>query len=123
MNVLGVRTEYDMRGDAYYSEGMGWTVAYSEEDLGLATPCYLRTLFLRPIKNVVDVASLCSLQTQTAGLAVKDRHTRLANALTQKGIERCPNVGSMSLYASPWDGMFPIARMIRWVSTSIESPT
>lgn len=121
MNVLGVRTEYDMRGDAYYSEGMGWTVVYSEADTGLATPCYLRTLFLRPVKDVFDIPPLCSLHTQTAGLAVKNRHQKLANALTQKGIERCPTVGGMSLYASPWDGMFPIARMVRWVSTSIES--
>ncbi|WP_431065197.1 acyl-CoA reductase [Methylotuvimicrobium sp.] len=120
MNILGVRAEYDMRGDAYYSNGMGWTVVYSGDDKGLATPCYLRTLFVRPVNDIFDVVSLCSINTQTAGLAVKDRHIRLADALTQKGIERCPVVGGMSLYASPWDGMFPVSRMVRWVSTTVD---
>ena len=32
------------------------------------------------------------------------------------GIERCPEVGRMSLYDAPWDGMYPIDRMGRWVS-------
>lgn len=121
MNVLGVRAEYDMRGDAYYSQGMGWTAVYSAEDSGLAPPCYQRTLFFRPINDVFDIASLCSINTQTAGLAVNNRHTELANALTKKGVERCPLVGGMSLYTTPWDGMFPIDRMVRWVSTSVET--
>lgn len=116
MNILGVRTEYDMRGNAYYSDGMGWTVAYSDDDTGLAPPCYLRTLFIRPVDDVFDVVPFCSLNTQTAGLAVNDRRFELANALTQAGIERCPTVGAMSLYESPWDGMFPISRMVRSVS-------
>lgn len=116
MNVLGVRTEYDMRGDAYYSEGMGWTVAYSDHDTGLAAPCYLRTLFIRPVADIFDVVPFCSVNTQTAGLAVHDRRFELADALTRAGIERCPTVGAMSLYESPWDGMFPVSRMLRWVS-------
>ena len=116
MNILGIRTEYDMRGDAYYSDGMGWTIVYSDDDEGLAAPCYLRTLFARPIDDVFDVPSYCSLNTQSAGLAVTERRIALADALTQAGVERCPAVGSMSAYDSPWDGMFPLARMVRWVS-------
>ncbi len=117
MNILGVRTEYDMRGEAYYSDGMGWTVVYSDDDTGLAPPCYLRTLFIRPVDDLLDVAAFCSLNTQSVGLAVKDRQLELAHLLTKAGVERCTAVGSMSLYESPWDGMFPIARMVRWVST------
>ena len=54
MNVLGVRSEYDMRGAAYYSRGMSWTVAYSDDDAGLADPCFLRTLFVRPVSDVLE---------------------------------------------------------------------
>jgi len=117
MNVLGVRTEYDMRGEAYYSEGMGWTVAYSDDDTGLATPHYLRTIFVRPVEDVFNVVPLCSLDTQSAGLAVDERRIELANELTRAGVERCPAVGKMSAYDTPWDGMFPMSRMVRWVST------
>lgn len=117
MNVLELRAEYDMRGDAYYSKGMSWTVVYSDQDTGLAAPCYLRTLSVRPVNDVFEVVSFCSLNTQTVGLALDERLLELADAITARGVERCPTVGSMSLYESPWDGMFPIERMIRWVTT------
>lgn len=114
--ILGWRAEYDMRGEAWYGDGVRWSVFYSDEDRGLATPCYGRSLFVRPVENVFDVAPLCSINTQTAGLALTDRRLKLAEALTARGIERCPEVGHMSLYESPWDGMYPMDRMVRWVS-------
>lgn len=117
MNVLGARTEYEMRGDAYYSEGIDWAVLYADDDHGLASPHYLRTLFVRPVADVFDVAQFCSLNTQSAGLAIGERHIELADRLTAAGVERCPPVGKMSAYDSPWDGMFPLSRMVRWVST------
>jgi hypothetical protein len=117
MNVLGVRAEYAMRGDAYGSRGMGWTVVFSEDDAGLAQPCFQRTLFVRGVDDVFAVVPLCSRQTQTAGLAVDDRRRRLADALTARGVERCPPVGAMRLYEAPWDGLFFMDRLVRWVST------
>jgi hypothetical protein len=114
--ILGWRAEYDMRGQAWYGDGVRWSVLYSDEDRGLATPCYGRTLFVRPVDDVFDVSFLCSVNTQTAGLAVGQRKQRLADELTAHGVERCPEVGRMSVYEAPWDGMYPMDRMVRWVS-------
>jgi len=38
------------------------------------------------------------------------------DAMTARGVERCPEVGSMRLYETPWDGLFPMERLVRWVS-------
>ena len=114
--ILGWRAEYDMRGQAWYGDGVRWSVFYSDDDSGLATPCYGRTLFVRPVDDVFAVASLCSVNTQTAGLALGERRLKVAEALTARGVERCPEVGLMSLYDAPWDGMYPMDRMVRWVS-------
>ncbi|MBZ5616780.1 MAG: hypothetical protein LAO23_22490 [Acidobacteriia bacterium] len=114
--ILGWRAEYDMRGQAWYSDGVRWSVFYSDQDHGLATPCYGRTLFVRPVDDVFEVAAFCSINTQTAGLALGERRLTLAEELTARGIERCPEVGQMSLYEAPWDGMYPMDRMVRWVS-------
>ena len=114
--VLTCRTEYDIRGTAWYGDDISWSVLYSEEDQGLADPCYARTLFVRPVQDVFDIVPLCSIKTQTAALALKERRLKLADALTAHGVERCPQPGRMSLYESPWDGMYPIDRMVRWVS-------
>ena len=116
MNVLAVRTEYDMRGEAHHSRDIQWAVVYSEDDTGLAEPCFMRTVFVRPVNDIFDVAGHCSPQTQTVGLAVDGRGDSLADALTARGVERCPAVGAMRIYDAPWDGLFAMDRMVRWVS-------
>ena len=114
---LRVRTEYAMRGEAYHSRDVQWAVVYSDEDQGLAEPCYLRTLFVRPVDDVFDGGRiLLRRETQTAGLAVDDRRHALADALTARGVERCPAVGAMRIYDAPWDGLFAMDRLVRWVS-------
>ena len=116
MNVLAVRTEYAMRGQCHHSRDIQWAVVYSDDDQGLAEPCFLRTLFVRAVNDVFDVAAFCSSQTQTAGLAVDARRLALADALTASGVERCPAVGAMRIYDAPWDGLFAMDRLVRWVS-------
>jgi hypothetical protein len=116
--VVGLRAEYDMRGEAWYGKDVTWTVVFSDDDRGLAPQVYGRTLFVRPVGDVFDVVPLCSVGTQTAGLAVGERRLRLADALTARGVERCPELGRMSLYESPWDGVYVIDRMVRWVSAA-----
>ena len=116
MNALAVRTEYAMRGEAHHSRDIQWAVVCSDEDQGLAEPCYLRTLFVRPVDDVFAAVAFCSSQTQTAGLAVDDRRHALADALTARGVERCPAVGAMRIYDAPWDGLFAMDRLVRWVS-------
>jgi hypothetical protein len=116
MNVLTLRALYHMKGSAFHSEGMGWSVLYDDDDRGLADPCYLRTVFVRPVDDIFETVPFCSINTQTVGLAVDGRRVSLAEALTALGVERCPHVGNMSLYETPWDGVFPMDRMVRWTS-------
>ncbi len=116
--VVGLRAEYEMRGEAWYPEPVTWSVLFSEEDRGLPPLVFGRTLFVRPVDDVFDVVQFCSAGTQTAGLAVGDRRLRLADSLTAHGVERCPELGRMSLYDSPWDGVYVIDRMVRWVSAA-----
>jgi hypothetical protein len=117
MNALAVRTEYAMRGEAHHSRDIEWAVVFSDDDKGLAEPCYLRTVFVRAVDDVFDVVGYCTPQIQTVGLAVDDRKESLADALTARGVERCPAVGAMRIYDAPWDGLFAMDRMVRWVST------
>jgi hypothetical protein len=113
--VLRVRAEYDIRGDAYYSEGMGWTVVYAEEDRGMEMPCYNHTAFVRPVDDVLDVVQHCSHLTQSAGTALsEERRKQFAKAVTARGVHRCPEVGKMTHYEVPWDGMFVMDRFVHW---------
>jgi hypothetical protein len=117
MTVLSLRSEYDMRGRSYYDRGLEWSVLYSDEDRGPAEPCGWRTLFVRPVDDVFAVAEFCTPGTQTVGLAVDRRRTALAEELTARGVARCPEVGAMRMFDVPWDGLFPMDRLVRWTST------
>jgi hypothetical protein len=117
--ILRLRAQYEMTGEAYYSKGLEWTVLYSDDDVGLAEPCYFRTLFVRPIDDVMSLDAYCSHQTQTAGVALADdRKERFARRVSVKGIDRVPDVGAMTAYEVPWDGMFMMDRLVRWCKLS-----
>jgi hypothetical protein len=118
MDILSLRTEYMITGNVYSSENTDWTVIYSEET-GLAEACFSRVIFVRPIENLEDLAPFSDRRKQTLGLAVKDveRRKELVNALTFRGIDRCPPIGTLTLFESPWDGMFGVDKMVRWVTT------
>ena len=61
----------------------------------------------------------CSHQTQTAGVAIADdRKERFARRVSAKGIDRVPDVGAMTAYEVPWDGMFMMDRLVRWCRLS-----
>ena len=113
--ILTLRAQHEMKGEAFYPNGLEWTILYSDEDKGLAEPCYFRTLFVRPISDIMKLDDHCSHLTQTAGVALSDeRKQEFALRVSAKGIDRIPDVGSMSNYDVPWDGMFVMDRLVRW---------
>jgi len=115
LKILQLRTEYDIRGEAFYSNGIEWTVLFSEEDYGLADPCYNRTLFVRPVDDVMSVEKYCSHVTQSAGTALsEERRREFAKRVSARGIDRVPEIGKMTLYEIPWDGMFVMNEFVKW---------
>ena len=44
----------------------------------------------------------------------------MIDSITFNGIDRCPRFGNMTLYESPWDGMFPVDRLVRWIALNKE---
>lgn len=115
LKILKHRVEYDIKGEAFYPSGTEWSVLFSENDKGLAVPCYNRTLFVRPVKDILEVANYCNHLTQSAGAALSVERKRIfAKAVTAKGVDRVPDIGNMTLYEVPWDGMFLMNQFVRW---------
>lgn len=120
VKILNLRAEYDIMGEAFYSKGVEWTVLFSEEEKDLAQICTGRVLFVRTLKDIFSAADLANHGTQSIAVALEgERKIKFADKCTRNGIDRCPTPGTMSLYDTPWDGMFPMDRMVRWVSVSI----
>ena len=54
---------------------------------------------------------------QTIGLCInKQEKIKFSDLAASKGIERITELGKMTIYDHPWDGIFPIERFVRWVS-------
>ncbi|MEK6908503.1 MAG: acyl-CoA reductase [Nanoarchaeota archaeon] len=116
MEILSARAEGIIKGQVFSSENTDWTVIYSEE-IGLAQPCFSRVAFVKPLKDL-NLKGLNTRHQQTVGLAMKNNSREdFVDNLTMFGADRCPKVGEMTLFGSPWDGMFAIDRMVRWIVT------
>ena len=119
ITIVNIRSEYSFSGRVFSSKGTEWTVIYSEET-GLAEACYSRTIFVRPVESLSEIFD-CIEQNkhQSLGLSIKvSEKNRFAKEATRKGIERITEIGKMSYFEYPWDGMFPSERFVRWVSTN-----
>jgi len=117
MDILTLRSKYEFVGHVFSSKNTDWTVIYSDEE-GLAVPCFSRVVFVRPIKDIHKVKDYNDRHKQTMGIAVADkRRYDFVDKATLFGVDRCPALGKMSFFESPWDGMFALDRMVRWVTT------
>jgi hypothetical protein len=115
--IVNTRSEYSFFGKVFKSEGTEWTVVYSDDE-GLADACYSRVVFVRPVDDVFDVLQFIEHNKhQTLGLSVHSvLKERFALEATRRGIERVTDIGKMSAFDYPWDGMFPVNKFVRWVS-------
>ena len=117
MEILSLRAEYDFKGEVFASKNMDWTVVYSEDE-GLANPCFSRVVFVRPIKNAEEVGKFHNRKIQSIGLGIAnlEKQEKIIDSITLSGGDRCPSIGNMSKFHSPWDGIFGMDRMVRWIS-------
>jgi len=120
MDILSLRTEYDMKGEVFCSENTDWTVILSDEE-GFAEPCFSRVVFIRPIKNINNISKKHNRKIQSIGMEIADNEKLIhyADEITKNGGDRCSKMGMMSLFSSPWDGMFAIDRLVRWIPLDI----
>ena len=97
-------------------QGLQWTLLYREK-LEWSQPVYGKTAFVRAIDDLEDTARFVSRDNQVVGLALPSpRRYRLAEMFASAGVDRIANIGHMADFSSPWDGFFPIDKLVRWVS-------
>jgi len=80
-------------------------------------PLYNRSIFVSSILNTSQLSKILPINTQSIGLFVqKFEKNKIVRDLSYNGVDRFPDIGSMSLYSNPWDGYLPMQNMIRWIS-------
>ena len=118
MTITRQRLQYEFTADLWTSKGTEWTVLYDEDSAkGLAPPCYSRVVTVRAVEDILAAAEFAGPGIQAVGLAVNGlRRLQFAERAAVLGVERLPDIGRMTFFDDPWDGLFPMDRMVRWVS-------
>ena len=112
--IHSIRGVYDFKGDVWSSNDSTWTVLYSEEK-NLNPPIYSRVIMVHPIDHIEETLEFIDTDIQTIGLAaVGSKAINFAEKAVEKGAMRCPELGRMLNFESPWDGLFLMERLVRW---------
>lgn len=113
--VVNARSRFLMSGEIFASEGTEWTVIYTEQH-GVIEPCGSRVLFVRPVKNIMDILDYLDDSVQALGLYLNaERRAGFEKLAAERGVQRITEIGYMHVFDYPWEGMFPMDRLVRWV--------
>ncbi len=117
MEIHEIRSENEFSGTVFSSKDTSWTVVISENDT-LEKPCFSRVVFVKSISNATNLSTFNNKKIQTIGIVMnKEKRLKLIDTLSLHGGDRSPTIGDMSTYENPWDGMFVMDRLVRWVTT------
>lgn len=114
--IHSMRGVYDFKDTVYGDSENVWTVLYCD-DLALNPPVYSRVVFVHPAENINDILQFVNEDIQTIGLAaVGSKALDFASKAADRGAVRFPQCGKMLNFDSPWDGMYLVDRMVKWVT-------
>lgn len=116
--IEGIRLVHRLKGRVWQAADTAWTVLYEDEsDAPLAPACGSRVITVRAIDDCLNAARFANPDIQTIGLGLEgERRLAFAQAAASRGAERFPDLGRMSFFDAPWDGLFMLDRLVRWVS-------
>lgn len=112
--IHNIRGLYDFKGKVWASEDATWTVLYSE-DKKLNPPVYSRVIMVHPVDHIEETLDYIDENIQTIGLSSSGtKALKFAEKAVAMGVMRCPELGRMLNFESPWDGIVLMERLVRW---------
>jgi hypothetical protein len=77
-----------------------------------------KTVNLVPVASIVDAARWATVATQTVGVFPADRKPEIRDAMARMGVQRLVRLGHVhgGTMGGPQDGMYPLHRMVNWVT-------
>lgn len=115
--VITKRIEHEFRGQIWQSAGTTWTIVHSQNGVQLADPTYSRFVTVTFVDDIFQAAELAHSDIQTIAVAMPyEKKIRFAEIAADRGAIRFPNIGRMTHFEAPWDGIFMMDRLVRFVT-------
>lgn len=103
-------------GQALGPEDLSFSILVKQSD-SLPTPTFGRTLVVETVKDVLDIVPKITRQVQSIGTALApEKRMIFAEAASNAGALRFPDLGKMTNFDSPWDGRFLIDGFVKYVT-------
>lgn len=113
-SIHSIRGVYDFKGKVWGNDDLTWTVLY-DQNLTLNQPVYSRVIMVHPVNHINETIKFIDDNIQTIGLGAKGvKALEYATQATSLGVSRCPELGKMLNFESPWDGIILMDRLVRW---------
>ncbi|MFW9801871.1 MAG: acyl-CoA reductase [Candidatus Thorarchaeota archaeon] len=120
--IINKRAEYalDLQKDVLAPKENDWTILIDSE-VTLEEPVQSRTIFLKPINDVLDTMNLVTRNVQTIGNCIlnHEKSVAFAEGVMYRGVARVVPPGQMHIYDSPWDGILLLNRLVCWNNLTI----
>lgn len=114
--IHSIRGVYDFCGEVLGSETMSYSILLDDLD-ELHKPVYSRVLFVHAVDSIMQAVKYVTDDIQTIGVeATPEQAVTFAEAATQLGAMRFPQIGRMLNFEMPWDGIILIDRLVKWNS-------
>lgn len=117
-NILSERVLYSISEgkETLFDDSYEYSIFIDALDNLSSAPLFNRSVYLKAIKKIEDCPKLFPKGLQSVGIAIpKDKLDSFCILASKFGALRITNIGSMSIYDSPWDGIFPINRLVKWI--------
>ena len=117
--IARTRREAAFRGwQVITPENSGWTIVVTDGPCRIAAHPLSRTMFVHPVKDLRKALPFVDKHTQTVAIHPPERAMGLADELAFRGVARITEVGRAGRPRPGFahDGMFPLARLVRWVT-------
>jgi hypothetical protein len=115
--IINRRAEYalDLSKEVIAPKEIDWTILINK-DIALEEPIQSRTVFLKPVSDILQTVDLITHNVQTVGNGILDskKAEEFAKGVMFRGVARVVPPGQMHLYDSPWDGILLLNRLVCW---------
>lgn len=118
LNVLTNRIIYSSENNksAFFQNNFDWSILVDKENKEPSDPVYFRTLFIKTVKDVIEVPKHFPNNIQTIGCLIsRKKISKFRKIAINYGALRFANIGEMALYENPWDGILPMSRMVNYI--------
>lgn len=114
--ILNLRAQYDMFYEAWYFQGTEFSIL-SDDKTQLGPPVGNRTIYVRKLPAMDELAFVLPVNIQSVGLACDaDEFEFLTLRLGLAGVHRFTPMGAMTSFEIPWDGFMVPQYLVRWTT-------